>query len=93
MSARSSSFAVSSASGPVAKVDTAGRGVPRHIVGFHQDEDGDWVAELDCGHGQHVRHDPPWQRRPWVLSAEERAKYVGVELGCVRCAERGDPVL
>jgi hypothetical protein len=54
-------------------------------VGFHQDEHGDWVAELDCGHGQHVRHDPPWQRRPWVLNPEERAKYIGVELRCVKC--------
>jgi hypothetical protein len=26
------------------------------IVGFHQDTEGDWVAELDCGHRQHVRH-------------------------------------
>ncbi len=35
------------------------------IVGFHQDEHQDWVAELDCGHNQHVRHDPPFQTRPW----------------------------
>ena len=25
------------------------------IVGFHLDEYGDWVADLRCGHGQHVR--------------------------------------
>jgi hypothetical protein len=30
------------------------------IVGFHQDEHADWVAELQCGHTQHVRHHPPW---------------------------------
>ena len=30
------------------------------IIGFHQDEDGDGVAELGCGHTQHVRHNPPW---------------------------------
>ena len=35
---------------------------------FHQDEQGDWVAELECGHGQHVRHRSPWELRPWVLS-------------------------
>ena len=29
------------------------------IVGFHLDEENHWVAELACGHGQHVRHDPP----------------------------------
>jgi hypothetical protein len=30
------------------------------IIAFHQDEQGDWVADLACGHGQHVRHRPPW---------------------------------
>ncbi len=33
------------------------------ITGFHQDEDLHWVADLACGHTQHVRHDPPWQSR------------------------------
>lgn len=32
------------------------RDVRRRIVGFHQDEGGDWVAELSCMHRQHVRH-------------------------------------
>jgi hypothetical protein len=32
----------------------------RPIVGFHQDEHQDWVAELSCGHNQHVRHRPPF---------------------------------
>ena len=40
--------------------------IQRRIVGYHQDQLGDWVAELECGHGQHVRHDPPWQVREWV---------------------------
>ena len=31
----------------------------RRIVGFHQDEEQHWVAELECRHNQHVRHDPP----------------------------------
>ena len=35
----------------------------RAIVGYHRDDVGDWVAELECGHAQHVRHDPPWQLR------------------------------
>ena len=28
------------------------------IDGFHQDADGDWVAELSCLHDQRVRHEP-----------------------------------
>ena len=25
------------------------------IIGFHVDEENDWVADLACGHGQHMR--------------------------------------
>ncbi len=57
----------------------------RAITGFHQDEAGDWVAELACGHGQHVRHKPPFWVREWVLTAEGRTEKIGVELSCVRC--------
>ncbi|WP_448214248.1 DUF3565 domain-containing protein [Colwellia sp. MEBiC06753] len=38
------------------------------IVGYHQDEEQHWVARLACGHNQHVRHDPPWIQRPWVIT-------------------------
>jgi hypothetical protein len=31
------------------------------ITGFHQDEEANWVAELSCGHQQHVRHRPPFK--------------------------------
>jgi len=55
------------------------------ITGYHRDDEGHWVAKLACGHGQHVRHDPPWQLRPWVLSEEGRARFLGVELECVKC--------
>ena len=55
------------------------------IVGFHQDEAGDWVAELACGHGQHVRHKPPWQLRPWVTSEEGRRGRLGAHLDCPLC--------
>jgi hypothetical protein len=55
------------------------------IVGFHQDEELFWVADLACGHGQHVRHDPPWQNRPWVLLEQDRQQYVGWLLRCHRC--------
>ena len=57
----------------------------RAITGFHEDEVGDWVAELVCGHGQHVRHRPPFQMRPWVVTEEGRAGRIGGELECVRC--------
>jgi hypothetical protein len=46
-----------------------------------------WVAELECGHTQHVRHDPPWQVREWVLTEEGRDRFLGTELGCVLCAK------
>jgi hypothetical protein len=55
------------------------------IVGFHLDDEGHWVADLACGHSQHVRHDPPWQNRPWVLHEETRRAYLGVMLNCVIC--------
>src|SRR5687768_5053815 len=57
----------------------------RPIDGFHQDEHGDWVAELRCGHGQHVRHHPPFQLRPWVITEEGRAAKLGTELPCTLC--------
>ncbi len=59
--------------------------VLRPITGFHQDDDLDWVAELSCGHGQHVRHKPPFWTRPWVLTAEGRAEKIGTSLPCVLC--------
>jgi len=57
----------------------------RAIVGFHEDDAGDPVADLDCGHGQHVRHRPPFINRPWVLSESGRAEMLGHELDCLRC--------
>jgi len=62
----------------------------RAIVGYHQDEINDWVAELDCGHFQHVRHDPPWKNRPWVVTAEGRQSKLGELLQCVKC-DRDEP--
>ena len=59
--------------------------VQRLMVGFEQDEHGDWVALLECGHRQHVRHRPPWQERPWVVSAEGRGSRVGQPLECPAC--------
>jgi tellurite resistance-related uncharacterized protein len=59
--------------------------VQRAIEGFHLDALGDWVADLRCGHGQHVRHKPPFWLREWVLTEAGRSSRVGVELDCVRC--------
>ena len=55
------------------------------IVGFHLDEYGDWVAALLCGHGQHVRNQPPMTNRPWVLTAVGRTQHLGETLNCKKC--------
>jgi hypothetical protein len=57
----------------------------RSIMGFHRDDQGYWVADLDCGHTRHVRHDPPWQNRPWVITEEGRSRFIGTQLDCVKC--------
>lgn len=57
----------------------------RRIVGFHQDAEGHWVADLECGHTQHVRHEPPLMSRPWVTTAAGREQFRGVALNCLRC--------
>jgi hypothetical protein len=62
----------------------------QRIVGFHRDEACDWVAELECGHDQHVRHDPPWTNRPWVTTSEGRERHLGHTLNCRKC-ETGAP--
>ena len=64
----------------------------RAITGYHVDEEGHWVADLACGHAQHVRHDPPWQLRPWVITAAGRRSHLGTELECVRC-DRDEPAI
>ena len=55
------------------------------ISGFEQDEEKHWVAELSCGHKQHVRHDPPWQNRPWVITFAGRNEKLGTRLECKKC--------
>ena len=57
------------------------------IIGFHQDEQGDWVADLACGHGQHVRHQPPLTSRPWVLTEAGRNGRLGEHLNCLKCED------
>ena len=57
----------------------------RRIVGFHQDDIEDWVAELDCLHGQHVRHQPPFWPRPWSVTTSGRDGRIGTDLECPSC--------
>jgi len=59
--------------------------VQQPITGFHLDEHDDWVAELACGHFQHVRHNPPWTLRPWVITEDGRANALGRRLECRKC--------
>lgn len=60
------------------------------IIGYHKDEKDDRVAELVCGHTQHVRHNPPWQFRPWVRTPEGRESRLGHKLDCKKC-DRNEP--
>jgi hypothetical protein len=65
--------------------------VEQAIVGYHLDVEGHWVAELACGHFQHVRHDPPWQNRPWTQTPEGRAAMRGHLLACRKCDQGAPP--
>jgi len=62
------------------------------IIDYHQDEFEHWVADLACGHTQHVRHDPPWQNRSWVTTDQGRAEKIGFELDCVVCDREKDDI-
>jgi hypothetical protein len=59
----------------------------RKITGYHLDDHMDWVAELECHHGQHVRHDPPFINRPWVATEQGRESKLGEHLNCKKCDE------
>lgn len=63
----------------------------QQIVGYHLDEELHWVAELACGHFQHVRHDPPWTVREWVTTERGREQHLGIQLNCKKC-DREQPV-
>ncbi|WP_448563375.1 DUF3565 domain-containing protein [Thalassotalea ganghwensis] len=55
------------------------------ITGYHLDEEQHWVAELACGHNQHVRHQPPFINRPWVITEKGRSEKLGMLLKCKKC--------
>jgi hypothetical protein len=45
------------------------------------------VALLECGHTQHLRHNPPWQIREWVTTENGRRSRLGALLSCRDCGE------
>lgn len=57
------------------------------ISGYHKDDEDHWVAQLACGHFQHVRHDPPMSIREWTQTKAGRDSMLGFELNCVKCEE------
>jgi len=59
----------------------------QNIVEFHKDDEDHWVAELECGHFQHVRHNPPLVSRSWVLTEKGRNDMLGFDLECKKCNE------
>jgi len=69
----------------------AASGMKRRIASFHQDEEGHWVAHLECGHSQHTRHQPPFVNRPWVTTPEGRQGAIGTLLECKKCGEGAPP--
>jgi len=75
---------------PLTHLHTIAYPMKQRIVGYHRDPEQHWVAELECGHDQHVRHDPPWMSRAWVTTAEGRDKHRGSVLECKKC-DRGLP--
>jgi hypothetical protein len=77
---------------PESELDADGRpcsGAPAtvRLIDFRQDEDGHWVAILSCGHTQHLRHQPPWQNRAWVLDPAQRKAARGSPFTCGWCAQ------
>lgn len=63
----------------------------QRIVAFHQDLEGYWVAELECGHQQHVRHKPPWFVRSWVTTQQGRQNAIGTLMECRLCDQQLKP--
>lgn len=57
------------------------------ILGFDQDDEKHWRAKLECGHYQHMRHDPPLRVREWILTEAGRSERIGMEVDCRKCDE------
>ncbi len=67
--------------------DRRGRTRDSTVIGFHLDDDQHWVAELSCGHTQHLRHQQPWQTRAWVLDPAQRLEKIGQPFARGWCAQ------
>ena len=63
----------------------------QRIIAFHQDDEQQWVAQLACGHNQHVRHNAPWTNRPWVTTPEGRDSMIDRALNCAKCDTAAPP--
>lgn len=50
------------------------------------------MAEVSCGHDQHVRHRPPFQLREWVIDAVGRDSRVGTPIECSLCERAEVPL-
>lgn len=59
----------------------------RRITAFFQDAQSHWGARLECGHSRPVRHRPPWQNHPWVLTPAGRRAHLGLQMYCRLCVE------
>ena len=59
----------------------------RVIINFNHDDHGDWMAELICGHAPHVRHKPPWQSRPQMVTEKDRQTMFAALLECALCEQ------
>lgn len=57
----------------------------QRIIGFNQDDEDHWRAKLECGHYQHVRHDPPLTIREWTLTESGRAERISLAVECRKC--------
>ena len=57
----------------------------RKIVDFHLDGNLDWIAQLECGHPQHILYSPLCNHRYWLTTPQGRLGYLGLELACPVC--------
>lgn len=62
------------------------------VLDLRQDEEQHWVAVLSCGHTQHLRHQPPWQNRYWLLDPQQRNAKIGQPFVCGWCAAAAEPM-
>jgi len=62
----------------------------KKITSFYRDQEGEWVAKLECGHSQYVRHDPPKSVRPWMNDDDQRKQLIGTSINCIACESENE---